>query len=43
MQNLGNFSMEVLLDLELLPDDLNLEDPISLHDDDDSSRSILEH
>jgi hypothetical protein len=33
---------EVLLDLELLPDDLNLEDPISLHDDDDSSRSILE-
>jgi hypothetical protein len=34
---------DVLVDLELLPDDLNLEDPIPLHDDDDdSSRSIIE-
>jgi hypothetical protein len=33
---------DVLVDLALLPDDLNLEDPIPLHDDDDSSGSIFE-
>jgi hypothetical protein len=33
----------VLFDFELLPDDLNLEDPVPPHnDDDDSSGSILE-